>query len=99
MSAVRSDKALLPIMVVQRNGAIVHVTSNACRTPRAAWLAYSVAKPARTAYSWGWPAEVGPSGIRVNTVPPAFSRPASSTAASKQWQSACSTALRGHAPR
>lgn len=70
MSAVRLDRALLPAMIAQRSGAIVHVTSNAWRMPRAASLAYSAAKAALTAYSKGLATEVGPFGIRVNTVSP-----------------------------
>ncbi len=46
MSAVRLDRALLPTMIAQHSGAIVHVTSGAARLPRPASLAYSAAKAA-----------------------------------------------------
>jgi NAD(P)-dependent dehydrogenase (short-subunit alcohol dehydrogenase family) len=74
MSAVRLDKALLPPMLAQRSGAIVHVTSNASRMPRGPSLAYSAAKAALSAYSKGLATEVGPCGIRVNTVSPGLIR-------------------------
>jgi NAD(P)-dependent dehydrogenase (short-subunit alcohol dehydrogenase family) len=76
MSAVRLDRALLPAMVGQRSGAIVHVTSGAARIPRPASLAYSAAKAALTAYSKGLANELGPRGIRVNTVVPGLIRTA-----------------------
>jgi NAD(P)-dependent dehydrogenase (short-subunit alcohol dehydrogenase family) len=74
MSAVRLDRALLPAMVAQGSGAIVHITSGAARMPRPASLAYSAAKAALTAYSKGLANEVGPRGIRVNTVSPGLIR-------------------------
>jgi NAD(P)-dependent dehydrogenase (short-subunit alcohol dehydrogenase family) len=70
MSAVRLDRALVPTMVEQGRGVIVHVTSNAWRMPRATSLAYTAAKAALTAYSKGLASELGPNGIRVNTVCP-----------------------------
>jgi NAD(P)-dependent dehydrogenase (short-subunit alcohol dehydrogenase family) len=76
MSAVRLDRALLPAMVGQGSGAIVHVTSGAARIPRPASLAYSAAKAALTAYSKGLANEMGPRGIRVNTVVPGMIRTA-----------------------
>jgi NAD(P)-dependent dehydrogenase (short-subunit alcohol dehydrogenase family) len=74
MSSVRLDRALLPQM--QAGGAIVHVTSGAARMPRPASLAYSAAKAALTAYSKGLANELGPRGIRVNTVVPGLIRTA-----------------------
>jgi NAD(P)-dependent dehydrogenase (short-subunit alcohol dehydrogenase family) len=76
MSAVRLDRGLVPSMVAQRSGAIVHVTSGAARLPRPASVAYSAAKAALTAYSKGLAAEVGPHGVRVNTVAPGMIRTA-----------------------
>lgn len=76
MSAVRLDRALLPVMVTQRSGAIVHVSSGAARLPRPASLAYSAAKAALTVYSKGLANEVGPHGIRVNVVAPGLIRTA-----------------------
>jgi NAD(P)-dependent dehydrogenase (short-subunit alcohol dehydrogenase family) len=70
LSAVRLDRALLPAMIAQRSGAIVHVSSNAARMARPASLPYSAAKAALTAYSKGLSRDVGRHGIRVNTVLP-----------------------------
>jgi NAD(P)-dependent dehydrogenase (short-subunit alcohol dehydrogenase family) len=74
MSSVRLDRALL--IQMQAGDAIVHVTAGAARMPRPASLAYSAAKAALTAYSKGLANEVGPRGIRVNTVMPGLIRTA-----------------------
>ena len=70
MSAVRLDRELLPVMIEQGSGALIHVGSNAARWPQPAALAYAAAKAALTAYSKGLANEVGPHGIRVNMVSP-----------------------------
>ena len=70
LSAVRLDRELLPAMIEQGSGAIVHIGSNAARLPQPAALAYATAKAALTAYSKGLANEVGPRGIRVNVVAP-----------------------------
>lgn len=70
MSAVRLDRALLPGMIAQERGVIIHVTSGQARLPGAASLPYAAAKAATTVYSKGLANEVGKHGIRVNTVVP-----------------------------
>ena len=70
LSAVRLDRELLPGMIAQRSGVIVHIGSNAGRLPQPAALAYAAAKAALTTYSKGLANEVGPHGIRVNVVAP-----------------------------
>ena len=70
LSAVRLDRALVPAMISQGSGAIVHVSSNAARIPRPASLPYTAARAALTAYSKGLATEVGPHGIRVNAILP-----------------------------
>src|SRR3569833_589084 len=73
LSAVRLDRALLPGMLAAGSGAIVHVSSIQRRMPRfEATLGYAAAKAALTAYSKGLANEVGPRGVRVNTVAPGF---------------------------
>jgi NAD(P)-dependent dehydrogenase (short-subunit alcohol dehydrogenase family) len=73
LAAVRLDRALVPKMLEQHAGAIVHVTSIQRRLPLfEATLAYAAAKAALTTYSKGLANEVGPRGIRVNTVSPGF---------------------------
>jgi NAD(P)-dependent dehydrogenase (short-subunit alcohol dehydrogenase family) len=70
MSAVRLDRALLPGMIAQNRGVIIHITSGQARLPGAASLPYAAAKAATTVYSKGLANEVGKHGIRVNTVVP-----------------------------
>jgi NAD(P)-dependent dehydrogenase (short-subunit alcohol dehydrogenase family) len=73
MAAVRLDRALLPGMLQQRSGVILHISSIQRRLPLfEATLAYAAAKAALTTYSKGLSKEVGPRGVRVNTVAPGF---------------------------
>src|SRR5256885_1726408 len=72
-SAVRLDRGLLPAMLKQRSGVIIHVSSIQRTFPLfEATLAYAAAKAALTNYSKGLSKEVGPHGIRVNSVAPGF---------------------------
>jgi len=72
-SAVRLDRALIPSMLEQGHGAIIHISSIQRRLPLyEATLPYAAAKAALTNYSKGLSNEVGPKGIRVNTVSPGF---------------------------
>ena len=73
MAAVRLDRGLIPGMLSRRSGVIVHVSSIQRRMPLfEATLAYAAAKAALTNYSKGLSNELGPRGIRVNTVAPGF---------------------------
>ena len=73
MAAVRLDRGLLPQMIKQGSGAIVHISSIQRKLPLyEATLAYAAAKAALTTYSKGLSNEVGPKGVRVNTVAPGF---------------------------
>ncbi len=73
LSAVRLDRALLPEMLNQRSGVIVHVTSIQRVFPLYdATLAYAAAKAALATYSKGLANEVGPKGVRVMAVAPGF---------------------------
>jgi NAD(P)-dependent dehydrogenase (short-subunit alcohol dehydrogenase family) len=73
LAAVRLDRALLPGMIERRSGVIIHITSIQRRLPLfEATLAYAAAKAALTNYSKGLSKEVGPKGVRVNTVAPGF---------------------------
>ena len=69
LAAVRLDRAFLPGMLKQGSGVIVHISSIQRRLPLfEATLAYAAAKAALTTYSKGLSKEVGPKGVRVNTV-------------------------------
>ncbi|WP_233262308.1 SDR family oxidoreductase [Vitiosangium sp. GDMCC 1.1324] len=73
LAAVRLDRALLPAMLEQRSGVIVHVTSIQRVLPLYdATLAYAAAKAALATYSKGLANEVGPKGVRVVSVAPGF---------------------------
>ena len=73
LGAVRLDRGLIPSMIRARAGAIVHITSIQRRMPLFdATLAYAAAKAALATYSKGLANELGPHGIRVNTVAPGF---------------------------
>jgi NAD(P)-dependent dehydrogenase (short-subunit alcohol dehydrogenase family) len=73
LAAVRLDRGLLPTMLKRGSGVIVHISSIQRRLPLfEATLAYAAAKAALTTYSKGLANEVGPKGIRVNSVAPGF---------------------------
>lgn len=73
LSAVRLDRGLLPSMLERRSGVIIHVSSIQRKLPLfEATTAYAAAKAALTTYSKALSREVGPKGIRVNTVAPGF---------------------------
>jgi NAD(P)-dependent dehydrogenase (short-subunit alcohol dehydrogenase family) len=72
LAAVRLDRAVLPGMLEQRSGAIVHVSSLQWKRPHPSSPAYGPAKAALTSYSKVLADEFGPHGIRVNTVTPGY---------------------------
>jgi NAD(P)-dependent dehydrogenase (short-subunit alcohol dehydrogenase family) len=72
LSAVRLDRAVLPGMLEQRAGVIVHVSSLQWKRPHPSSPAYGPAKAALTSYSKVLANEFGPMGIRVNTVTPGY---------------------------
>src|SRR5207244_1916951 len=73
MTAVRLDRGLLPGMLKQGSGVIIHISSIQRKLPLfEATLAYAAAKAALSNYSKGLSKEVSPRGIRVNSVAPGF---------------------------
>ncbi len=73
MPAVRLDRALLPSMIAQRSGVIIHVTSiqRALPLPEST-IAYAAAKAALSTYSKALSKEVTPKGVRVIRVSPGW---------------------------
>jgi NAD(P)-dependent dehydrogenase (short-subunit alcohol dehydrogenase family) len=81
LAAVRLDRGLLPAMVAQGAGVIIHISSIQRRLPLfEATLAYAAAKAALTTYSKGLSNEVGPQGVRVLSVAPGFIETTAATA-------------------
>ena len=73
LSAVRLDRALLPEMLAQGEGVIIHITSIQRQLPLPdATIAYAAAKAALSNYSKGLSKEVSPKGIRVVRVSPGW---------------------------
>jgi NAD(P)-dependent dehydrogenase (short-subunit alcohol dehydrogenase family) len=71
--AVRLDRALLPMMLDQHSGVIVHITSIQSVLPLPeATIAYAAAKAALANYSKGLSKEVSPKGVRVVRVSPGW---------------------------
>ncbi len=71
--AVRLDRALVPGMVAQGRGVVVHVTSIQNRLPLPeATTAYASAKAALNTYSKSLSKEVSPKGVRVVRVSPGW---------------------------
>lgn len=73
MPAVRLDRALLPAMIEQGSGVIIHVTSIQHELPLPeSTTAYAAAKAALSTYSKSLSKEVTPKGIRVVRVSPGW---------------------------
>ena len=73
MPAVRLDRALVPAMVAQGSGVVIHVTSiqRALPLPEAT-TAYAAAKAALSTYSKSLSKEVSPKGVRVVRIAPGW---------------------------
>ncbi|MDH0621838.1 SDR family oxidoreductase [Pseudomonas chengduensis] len=73
MPAVRLDRALLPSMLAQGSGVIVHFSSIQRMMPLPeSTTAYAAAKAALTTYSKSLAREVTPKGVRVLSVAPGW---------------------------
>ena len=73
MPAVRLDRALLPSMLAQGSGVIIHVTSIQHELPLPeSTTAYAAAKAALSTYSKALSKEVTPKGIRVVRISPGW---------------------------
>ncbi|MEU5847699.1 SDR family oxidoreductase [Saccharopolyspora shandongensis] len=74
-SAVRTTRAALPSLL-RRRGSIINISSIGARVPHSGPMPYTTAKAALTAFGKALAAEVGPQGVRVNTVSPGLARTA-----------------------
>lgn len=75
LSSVRLDRALLPKMLEQKSGVIIHISSTSGLMPIwEATMAYSAAKAALNAYSKTLSGEVASQGVRVITVSPGLNK-------------------------
>jgi NAD(P)-dependent dehydrogenase (short-subunit alcohol dehydrogenase family) len=73
LAAVRIDRELVPAMVAQGAGVVIHVTSIQRQLPLPeSTIAYAAAKAALSNYSKGLSKEVGPRGVRVLRVAPGW---------------------------
>ncbi|MGO4546268.1 SDR family oxidoreductase [Paenibacillus sp. 2TAB23] len=73
LAAVRLDRGLIPLMLENKSGVILHFTSIQRRLPLyETTLAYASAKAALANYSKGLSNEFSPQGIRINTLSPGF---------------------------
>lgn len=70
LAAIRMTRAVLPRMVEHGSGAIVNIGSVNAELPDPLVLDYSTAKAALHAFAKGLSKEVGPKGVRINTISP-----------------------------
>ncbi|GIH72594.1 SDR family NAD(P)-dependent oxidoreductase [Sphaerimonospora thailandensis] len=75
-SLVRITQAVLPLLLEQGSGSLVHIASEAARFPDPTLLDYAAAKAAMLSVSKSLAAEFGPRGIRSNVVSPGPTRTA-----------------------
>jgi NAD(P)-dependent dehydrogenase (short-subunit alcohol dehydrogenase family) len=96
MPAVRLDRALLPSMIAQRSGVIIHVTSIQRVLPLPeSTIAYAAAKAALSTYSKALSKEVTPKGIRVIRVSPGWIETEAAVALAQRLASQAGTDYEG----
>lgn len=89
LAAVRLDRLLAPQMIARGAGTIVHVTSIQSILPLPeSTTAYAAAKAALRTYSKSISKELGPKGVRVNSVSPGWIMTESSVALLERLRSA-----------
>ena len=96
MPAVRLDRALLPAMLAQGSGVIVHVSSIQRLLPLPeSTTAYAAAKAALSTYSKALSKEVTPKGVRVLRVSPGWVETEASVALAERLASQAGTNYEG----
>lgn len=96
MSAVRIDRALLPAMLAQGAGVVLHVTSIQRVLPLPeSTTAYAAAKGALSTYSKSLSKEVTPKGVRVLRVSPGWIETEASVAFAERMAAQAGTDYEG----
>lgn len=96
MPAVRLDRALLPSMLAQGSGVIIHVSSIQRMMPvPESTTAYAAAKAALTTYSKSLAREVTPKGVRVLSVAPGWIETEASVRLAERLAAQAGTAYEG----
>ena len=96
MPAVRLDRALLPSMLAQGSGVIIHVSSIQRLLPLPeSTIAYAAAKAALSTYSKALSKEVTPKGIRVLRVSPGWVETEAAVALAERLASQAGTDYEG----
>jgi NAD(P)-dependent dehydrogenase (short-subunit alcohol dehydrogenase family) len=96
MPAVRLDRALLPAMLAQGSGVIIHVSSIQRVLPLPeSTTAYAAAKGALTTYSKSLAREVMPKGVRVLSVAPGWIETEASVAFAQRMAAEAGTDYEG----
>lgn len=96
MPAIRLDRALLPGMIGQGSGVVIHVTSIQARLPLPeATTAYAAAKAALSAYSKSLSKELAPKGVRVLRVAPGWIETEASVRLAERLAAEAGTDLEG----
>ncbi|MDX6765862.1 MAG: SDR family oxidoreductase [Candidatus Methylacidiphilales bacterium] len=73
LAAVRLDRLLLPAMIQRGSGVVLHISSIQRSLPlHDSTTAYAASKAGLTAYSKALSKELGPKGIRVNSIAPGW---------------------------
>ncbi|AOB30525.1 short-chain dehydrogenase [Bordetella sp. H567] len=96
LPAVRLDRALLPVMLAQSAGVVIHVTSIQRELPLPeSTTAYAAAKAALSTYSKSLSKEVSPKGIRVVRVAPGWIETEASVALAERLATQAGTDYEG----
>jgi NAD(P)-dependent dehydrogenase (short-subunit alcohol dehydrogenase family) len=96
LPAVRLDRVLLPGMIAQGSGVVVHVSSIQRQLPLPeATTAYAAAKAALSTYSKSLSKEVAPKGVRVVRVSPGWIETEASVELAKRLGLAAGTDIEG----
>lgn len=96
LSAVRLDRALLPHMLKQGSGVVIHITSIQRQLPLPeSTTAYAAAKAALSTYSKSLSKEVGPKGVRVLRVSPGWTETEAAVALAERLAAQAGTDYEG----